>query len=207
MVFKDEQGAVLCVVEFTYAPKAVEPEGPSDPSVDADEVVDAGKYFNDASAAASAGATLVEVLAVSVPTITSESTQAEKNLAAYKKSLTTTLKECKQNEAPLYRLTYTKANTELTLNLTKRLANVAKTFTVNPYRAQGVITVDGNTMEDDGGHLIPYGSTKPYNGKPAIKMLTFSSLDAELVSTEPIKILFYDSENKILLAIECLLNE
>lgn len=208
VVFKDETGATLCVVEFTYAPKAVEPEVPSEPEVGTeDDVVDASNYFDSAKDAAAAGATFVEVTAVKVPTITSESTQADKDLAAYKKSLMTTLSECKQYDAPLYRLTYTKADTELTMNFPDRLKTVAKMFTVNPYSAQGVVTVDGKTMDEDGGHLIPYGSTKTYNGKPKIKMLSFKTLSEELLKTQPIKILFYDSDSKILLAIECILNE
>ena len=208
VVFKDENGATLCVVEFTYAPKAVEPEVPAEPEVGVeDDVVDASSYFDSAKAAQAAGATFVQVTAVKVPKITAESTQAEKDLATYKKSLMTTLNECKQYNAPLYRLTYTKADTELTLNFTDRLKTVAKMFTVNPYSAQGVITVDGMTMDEDGGHLIPFGSTKTYNGKPKIKMMSFASLSEELVKTQPIKILFYDADSKILLAIECILNE
>ena len=69
------------------------------------------------------------------------------------------------------------------------------------------VTVDGKTMDEEGGHLIEYGSTKPYNGKPKIKMLSFKSLSEEMLKTQPIKILFYDSDSKILLAIECILNE
>ena len=78
---------------------------------------------------------------------------------------------------------------------------------VVPYTAQRFIYVDGMTMDEDGGHLIPYGSTETYNGKPKIKMMSFASLSEEILKTQPIKILFYDSENKILLAIECILNE
>ena len=208
VVFKDENGATLCVVEFTYAPKPVEPEVPAEPEVGTeDDVVDASSYFDSAKAAEAAGATFVQVTAVKIPKVTAESTQAEKDLATYKKSLMTTLNECKQYNAPLYRLTYTKADTELTLNFTDRLKTVAKLFTVNPYSAQGVITVDGMTMDEDGGHLIPFGSTKTYNGKPKIKMMSFASLSEELVKTQPIKILFYDADSKVLLAIECILNE
>jgi hypothetical protein len=207
VVFKDEQGSVLCVVEFTYAPKAVEPEGPSDPIVGIeDEVADASQFFDDKNAAASAGATLVEVLAVSSPEITAESTQAEKDLAAYKKSLTTTLKECQQNEAPLYRLTYKKADTELTFDFTERLKNVGEMFTVNPYSASDLIKVDGKTQNED-YYLVEYGSTTKYHGKPKIKMSSFASLDETTRKTMPIKILFYNKDSKILLAVECILNE
>ena len=206
VVFKDEQGAVLCVIEFTYAPKVVEPEPEPEPSVGSEDVVvDASQYFADPEAASSVGATLVEILEVKVPAVTSSSTQEEKDLAAYKKSLTTTFNECKNKQAPLYRLTYTQEDTELILNFVERLANTAVMFTVNPYRAQSVITINGNTMDDDGGHLIPYESTDPFNGMPAIKMKSFSSLDADLLNTQPIKILFYDSESNILLGIECVL--
>ena len=150
---------------------------------------------------------MVEIKVVNVPKVTSDSSQEVKDLAAYKKNLTTTLNECKSCGAPLYRLTYTKADTELTFNFTDRLKTVAKLFTVNPWQAQSVITVDGMTMDEEGGHLVAYGSTKPYNGKPKIKMMSFASLSEEFLKTKPIKILFYDSENKILLAIECILNE
>ena len=117
------------------------------------------------------------------------------------------MNECKSSGAPLYRLTYTKADTELTLNFTDKLKTVAKMFTVNPYLALGVITVDGKTMDEEGGHLLEYGSTKLYNGKPKIKMMSFASLSEELLKTQPIKILFHDSDNKILLGIECILSE
>ena len=208
VVFKDDNGAVLCVVEFTYAPKAVEPEVPFDPEDGSgDQIVNAGQYFDNPQAAIDAGASLVEVAAVVVPKITSESTQEEKDLSAYKKSLKTTWGECRQYGATLYRLTYTKPDTELTLDFTDKLKDVAKLFTVNPYTAQRFIYVDGMTMDEDGGHLIPYGSTETYNGKPKIKMMSFASLSEEILKTQPIKILFYDSENKILLAIECILNE
>ena len=207
VVFKDEAGATLCVIEFTYAPKAVEPEEPSGPVVGTDdEVVDASQFFDDKQAAASAGATLVEVLAVSTPQITPESTQAEKDLAAYKKSLTTTLKECEQQDAPLYRLTYSKADTELTLDFTERLKDVGEFFTVNPYSASDLIKVDGKTQNED-YYLVEWNSTIKYHGKPKIRMSSFASLDETTRKTMPIKILFYDKNNKILLAVECVLNE
>ena len=211
VVFKDEEGKTLCVIEFTYAPKVVEPEPepeiPSEPEVVEDDVVDASSYFDSAKAAAAAGATLVEIKVVKVPKVTSESSQEVKDLAAYKKSLTTTLNECKSFGAPLYRLTYTKADTELTFNFTDKLKTVAKMFTVNPWQAQSVITVDGMTMDEEGGHLVAYGSTKPYNGKPKIKMMSFASLSEDMLKTQPIKILFYDSDSEILLGIECVLSE
>ena len=208
VVFKDDKGATLCVVEFTYAPKEVEPEVPFDPEDGSgDQVVNAGHYFDDAKAAIEAGASFVEVTAVSVPKVTSDSTQEEIDLAAYKKSLKTTWGECRQYGATLYRLTYTKADTELTLDFTEILKDVARLFTVNPYMAQSFVTVDGMTMDEDGGHLIPYGSTELYHGKPTIKMKSFSSLSDEILKTQPIKILFYNSDSEILLGIECVLSE
>ena len=214
VVFKDAAGATLCVVEFTYAPKIVEPEPEPEPEVPSepgvvveDDVEDASQFFNSLTSANKAGASLVKIVAVRIPVVTEESTQAERDLKKYKTSLSTTLRECKQHDAPLYRLTYTKADTELVLNFTDRLKTVASMFTVNPYQAANVILVDGKTMEDDGGQLVPYGSTKAYNGKPAIKMLSFSSLEPETLRTEPIKVLFHGSDSKILLAIECVLNE
>ena len=214
VVFKDAAGATLCVVEFTYAPKIVEPEPEPEPEVPSepgvvveDDVEDASQFFNSLTSANKAGATLVKIVAVRIPVVTEESTQAEMDLKKYKTSLSTTLRECKQHDAPRYRLTYTKADTELVLNFADRLKTVASMFTVNPYKAANVIMVDGKTMEDDGGQLVPYGSTKAYNGKPAIKMLSFSSLEPEMLRTEPIKVLFYGTDSKILLAIECVLNE
>lgn len=211
IVFKDENGGTLCVVEFTYAPIIVEPDPEPDPEPEPDvtvedEVADASEFFDDKNAATSAGATLVEVLAVRVPQITAESTQEEKDLAAYKKSLTTTLKECQHNEAPLYRLTYKNVDTELTFDFTGRLKNVGEMFTVNPYSASDLIRVDGKTQNED-YYLVEWGSTKKYHGKPKIKMSSFASLDETTRKTIPIKILFYDKDNKILLAVECILNE
>jgi hypothetical protein len=79
-------------------------------------------------------------------------------------------------------------------------------FTVNPYSASDLIRVDGKTQNED-YYLVEYGSTTKYHGKPKIKMLSFASLDETTRKTLPIKILFYNKDNKILLAVECILNE
>ena len=205
VVFKDADGATLCVVEFTYAPVYVEPEEPE--LIEADELKDANMLFKDKNAAEAAGATLFEVLAVSVPEITDKSTVAEINFATYKKNLAGTLRSCKNNNARLYRLTYTKADTELVLNFSNFLKGKAKIFTVNPHLVQEQITVDGNKMDDVGGQLVDPDTNRAYAGMPKIKMMSLASITSDELDTLPIVILFHDSSDAIVLAVECILNE
>ena len=205
VVFRGEEGEVLCVVEFTYAPVIVEPEEPE--FIEADELKDASIFFLDKDAAEESGATLFEVLAVNVPKITDQSTVAEINHATYKKNLSNTLRSCKNNQARLYRLTYTKADTELSFDFSHFLRGKVKIFTVNPHIVQGYITVDGNTMDEVGGHLVDPDTNRPYNGKPRIKMMSLSSITSDDLDVFPIVILFHDSSDAIILAIECVLNE
>ena len=204
VVFKDEAGATLCVVEFTYAPEIVIPEEPE--IVDKDEIVDASQFFANKSAADAAGATLAEVLAIMVPEVTAESTQAEINMAEYKKNLTKTFKNCAPYDAPLYRLTYTDASTQLTLDFGDILKNKAVMFSVNPSEAADAVTVDGKLMNED-ALLATSISSKNYHGKPVIKMPNFDDVPEEKLATTPVVVLFYDSEYSILLAIECVLAE
>ena len=205
VVFKDDKGATLCVVEFTYAPVYVEPEKPE--LVEADELKDASVLFKDKNAAEAAGATLFEVLAVNIPEITDNSTAAEINFATYKKNLAGTLRSCKNNSARLYRLTYTKADTELELNFSNFLKAKAKIFTVNPHLVQEYITVDGKIMDEVGGQLVDPDTNRPYAGSPKIKMMSMSSVTSDELDTLPIVILFHDSSDAIILAVECILNE
>jgi hypothetical protein len=133
----------------------VEPEKPE--LVEADELKDASVLFKDKNAAEAAGATLFEVLAVNIPEITDNSTAAEINFATYKKNLAGTLRSCKNNSARLYRLTYTKADTELELNFSNLLDKFNKqqpdNNIVNTYEGKGYIN----------GAIAFYGGGKNYS--------------------------------------------
>ena len=158
----------------------------------------------DQNAAASAGATLVQILAVNVPTVTGESSEQEINYAKYKKNLSETLEDCKSNKISLYRLTYKKSDTELKLNFTSLLKGKAKFYSVNPWNLHNLVTIDAGIYEEVGG---AYFIETSYPGTPQVKMNHTDETAAEELSVTPLVIRFLDQNFKPLVAIECVLAE
>ena len=222
-VFKDAEGATLCVVRFTYAPEIhEEPELPDD----SDTEVDASAYFADPELAASAGASLVEIVKVNVPfpapqkpsqpaddassevKAEYESALAQYNDYLYKRALYSLLNECKGVSAPLMKLTYTAKPTTLTLDLTEFLTGAGKEahqFTANPYILSHYVKIDGKTQEDNAGRLVAYGSSKKYDGCPEVKMNLYEA-DKNQTASQPLVVLFHDSDGKVLMGIVCVQN-
>ena len=143
-----------------------------------------------------------------MPVLNDKSTEAEINYAAYKKSLAETLQDCTENRAKLYRLTYTSADTELVLNFTTLLKAKTRFFTINPIEWAHLLLVDGGEHEEAGGG---YMIATSYHGMPSLKMLPHDAEAAEALSTTPIVIRFYGTDNqgnqKVRVAIECVLKQ
>ena len=106
------------------------------------------------------------------------------------------------------KLTYTAKQTTLTLDLTAFLTGAGKEahqFTANPYSLSHYVKIDGKKQEDNAGRLVAYGSSKKYDGCPEVKMNLYEA-DKNQTASQPVVVLFHDSEGKVLMGIVCVQN-
>jgi len=132
---------------------------------------------------------------------------AQYNDYLYKRALYSLLNECKGVSAPLMKLTYTAKPTTLTLDLTEFLTGAGKEahqFTTNPYSLSHYVKIDGKTMGDNAGMLVA-GSSKKYDDCPEVKMNLYEA-DKNQTASQPVVVLFHDSEGKVLMGIVCVQN-